>query len=193
MSSMTSRSRKRLVSLAMAATMAIAGNMPWTALASHPAEADAVMAAVVYKITKFVTWPETTLTKSTDHLVICIDETDAMLPAMRSMDGRMSQGRIIEVRLVTAGSIAESGCHVLFMGIGNEQQMSATLEAVVGQPVLTVGNVDGFVEQGGIVGLRVDRNRVGFIVNTKASARAGIGISAQLLQLATLVTTGGGP
>jgi hypothetical protein len=51
-----------------------------------------------------------------------------------------------------------------------------------------VGNADGFVEQGGIIGLRVEQNRIAFIVNTTASARAGIGISAQLLQLATLVT-----
>jgi hypothetical protein len=179
---------RRLVSITMAIAMVLACHMPRAASAAPSAEADAVMAAVVYKITKFVTWPESTLAKATDRLVICIGEADPMLPAMRSMDGRTTQGHVIEVRLVAASNAAASGCHVLFMGAGEVERMAATLQAVVGAPVLTVGNADGFVEQGGIIGLRVEQNRIAFIVNTTASARAGIGISAQLLQLATLVT-----
>ncbi len=145
------------------------------------------MAAVVYKITKFITWPESALGQSADRLVICIGERDPLLSAMRSMDGRATQGHVIEVRLVAASNAARSGCHVLFMSAGEGQWMGAALQAVVGTPVLTVGNADGFVEQGGIIGLRVEQNRIAFIVNVTASARAGIGISAQLLQLATIV------
>lgn len=155
--------------------------------AAPAAEADAVMAAVVYKITKFVTWPEFALGKSADRLIICLGERDPLLPAMRSMDGRTAQGRIIEVRLVTAPSAAGAGCHVLFMSAAEAQRMDAALQAAAGTPVLTISDADGFVEQGGIIGLRVEQSRIAFIVNLSASGRAGIGISAQLLQLATIV------
>ncbi len=145
------------------------------------------MAAVVYKITKFVSWPESALGKSSAKLIICLGETDPLLPAMRSMDGRTTQGHTIEVRLVTASATAEAGCHVLFMSATEAQRMDAALQAAAGTPVLTVGDADGFVDRGGIIGLHVEKNRIGFIVNLAASERAGIGISAQLLQLATIV------
>lgn len=70
--------------------------------------------------------------------------------------------------------------------------MDAALQAAAGTPVLTIGDADGFVEQGGIIGLHVEQSRIAFIVNLSASARAGIGISAQLLQLATIVNKGEG-
>jgi hypothetical protein len=159
--------------------------------AARTAEADAIMAAVIYKITKFVSWPESALGTSSANLVICLGETDPLFPAMRTMDGRTTQGHTIEVRLVTAVGTARAGCHVLFMSATEAQRMDAALQAVAGSPVLTVGDADGFVDRGGVIGLHVEKNRIGFIVNLAASERAGIGISAQLLQLATIVKSEG--
>jgi YfiR/HmsC-like len=188
MGSMQMISRRRLAPDLAAIILALAGLMPAIASAAPSAEADAVMAAIVYKITKFVTWPEAALASSTGKLLICVSDQDPLLPAMRSMHGRTTQGNVIEIREVTAANAAESGCHVLFMGAGESGRMAATLHDVASKPILTVGNADDFAEHGGIIGLRVEQNRIAFIVNTKASARAGIGISAQLLQLATVVT-----
>lgn len=178
-------SRRQLAPGIAAIVLALAGQMPAITLAAPSAEADAVMAAIVYKITKFVTWPEA---NAAGRLLICVGELDPVLPAMRSMHGRTTQGNVIEVLEVTAANAADSGCHVLFMGAGETARMAASLRAVSSKPILTVGNAEDFVQQGGIIGLRVEQNRIAFIVNTKASERAGIGISAQLLQLATLVT-----
>lgn len=181
-------SRRQLAPGIAAIVLALAGQMPAITLAAPSAEADAVMAAIVYKITKFVSWPESAMANTAGRLLICVSELDPLLPAMRSMHGRTTQGNVIEVREVTAENAADSGCHVLFMGAGETARMAASLRAVGSKPILTVGDAEDFVQQGGIIGLRVEQNRIAFIVNTKASERAGIGISAQLLQLATLVT-----
>jgi hypothetical protein len=183
MATLTPVSRNPLAAIAIAGALLMASSVH----AAPTAEADAVMAAVVYKITKFVSWPESVLGKSSARLSICLGETDPLLPAMQTMDGRTTQGHTIEVRLLTASATSTDGCHVLFMSASEAQRMDPTLRAAAGTPVLTVGDAEGFVDRGGIIGLHVEKSRIGFIVNLAASERAGIGISAQLLQLATIV------
>jgi len=56
---------------------------------------------------------------------------------------------------------------------------------------LTIGDSDGFAEQGGIIGLELDQSRVSFAINVNASQQVGLGINAQLLQLAKIVSKGG--
>lgn len=161
------------------------------AVAAPAAAEPAVKAAIVYKLTKFVSWPATAFSGPGDRLAICIGSSSPFLPAMRSLDGRSAQGRVIEVRVVPAGGMASSACHVLFISATELDWANEALQATADAPVLTVGEGDEFVERGGIIALRVEQNRIAFVVNLQASARAGLGISAQLLQLATIVNGGG--
>ena len=150
-----------------------------------------VKAAIVFKLTKFVSWPETAFSASHDRLTICVVQGSPFAPALKGLDGRSAQGRVIEVRTVTADLASHASCQVLF--ISDEEMDSAhqSLRSAADLPVLTVGEGDAFVKNGGIIGLIVKENRIAFVVNLAASERAGIGISAQLLQLATIVRSGG--
>jgi hypothetical protein len=56
---------------------------------------------------------------------------------------------------------------------------------------LTVGDERGFVDEGGMIALRVVDGRVRFDVNVTAARRAGLRLSSQLLQLAMSVRGGG--
>ena len=51
-------------------------------------------------------------------------------------------------------------------------------------PVLTVGDQNGFVQAGGMIGLRVEDSRVRFDVNLAAAQRAGLTLNSQMLKLA---------
>ena len=50
--------------------------------------------------------------------------------------------------------------------------------------VLTISDQAGFVQAGGMIGLRVEDNRVRFDVNLLAAQRAGLTMSSQMLKLA---------
>ena len=159
--------------------------MPWT-----PASADtvgseyAVKAAIVYKITKFISWPESAFESSSEPLSICLPADDPIRPAMTGLSGDTVHGRRIEIRPVEAESLTGLDCEVLFVSADSSSDAERLIEQVDDEPVLTVGDGDDFSKVGGIVAMRVRKNRINFEINTDASMNAGLGISAQLLQLA---------
>jgi hypothetical protein len=51
-------------------------------------------------------------------------------------------------------------------------------------PVLTVGDVSEFAQAGGMIGMRIEDNRVRFDVNLAAAQRAGLTLNSQMLKLA---------
>lgn len=151
----------------------------------------AVKAAIVYKLTKFVTWPDATFSGPQDRLTICLDANSAYLPAMQALDGRTAQGRVVEIHALQGGEPVAATCNVLFVSDAENTLLADVLRSASTAPVLTIGEGDSFVERGGIIGLRVEQNRIAFVVSVDASQRAGLGISASLLQLATIVRPGG--
>jgi len=62
--------------------------------------------------------------------------------------------------------------------------MSDIIAEVRNRPVLTVGEVEGFAEQGGIVNLLADQNRITMEINRATAGESRLSISSQLLKLA---------
>jgi hypothetical protein len=54
-------------------------------------------------------------------------------------------------------------------------------------PILTVGEYPAFLNDGGIIGLRVIDGKVRFDVNLRQAERVGLRVSSQLLRLARIV------
>jgi hypothetical protein len=79
------------------------------------------------------------------------------------------------------------GCRLVFFGAANERGLSAALATVAGQPVLTLGDLDGFAARGGMVGLAVVDDALRFDVNLRAMRAAGMGLAAPVLKLARRV------
>jgi hypothetical protein len=61
----------------------------------------------------------------------------------------------------------------------------------VGRPILTIGETDRFLDDGGIISLTLAERRVRFDVSASEARRAGLRISPQLLNLARSIR--GGP
>jgi len=50
-----------------------------------------------------------------------------------------------------------------------------------------VGESDGFIEEGGIVNLRLARGKIQIQININAAEQAGVHISSKLLSLAEII------
>jgi len=146
----------------------------------------AVKAAIVYKIAKFVSWPDTAFAGDADVLPICLPATDPIGPAMDALTGKTVQGRSIEIHRFEDSATLANDCAILFLSESATLPRPSLVSNVASSPVLTIGDSADFVEIGGIVTLEIENNRVQFAINVGASERAGLGISAQLLQLATI-------
>jgi hypothetical protein len=166
------------------ALLALAGACVTTAGAAAPSEYE-VKAALVFKIAKFVAWPDSALTST--HIDVCHIVSRDAARSFNSLAGQTIGGRTIAIRpLVSEDDPA--GCHILYVGAAQEFDAAALLRRVASQPVLTIGETDAFaLRSGGVVALKTDTRRVRFAVNLGASRRAGLQINSQLLKLATVI------
>jgi len=75
-------------------------------------------------------------------------------------------------------------CHILFLGADNNKSESLQLRPE--ESVLTVGDSQGFVENGGIIEFRRQGARVQVHINLATARAQRIQISSKLLKLATI-------
>lgn len=145
-----------------------------------------VKATYLYKLAPFVNWPPTTFTAPNAPLRICVvgdDPFDDYLDhavAGHSFGAHPFQVRRLEVAAST------QNCQIVFVGRLPAQDITRTLHALDGQPVLTV--LDSTIaEQGGIVQFVMDHGRVRFAIDVAAAARNHLTINSKLLSLALSV------
>lgn len=143
-------------------------------------------AAFILNFARYVEWPATVFAAREAPLVACLLERNALVGAMTALEGRMVQGRPLKVRR-SANADDLHGCHVVFIGEAEERRIVPVLRALAGQPVLTVGDADRFVDLGGAIGIVVGDDRLQFEVNRSALEQSQLKASASLLKLARSV------
>ena len=143
-------------------------------------------AAFVYRFPQFVEWP-TAAIDGRDSLDICITRPNPFGNSLQELvAGESMNGRRLVVRSIELSS-GLRGCHVLFVANRDRAPLKQLLARTARQPVLTIGESAEFLEDGGIVNLRVIDQRVRFEVNAAAAEQAGLKLSSQLLRLAIRV------
>ena len=80
-----------------------------------------------------------------------------------------------------------SSCHIVFIPVTEKNQATRILTSLKGSSTLTVGEIEGFAVQGGIINFTIEDNKLHFEVNTLAAERADLKISSKLLSLAKIV------
>jgi len=157
------------------------------ALACHAAEPPAaslelqVKAAFVYNFAKFVEWPAAG-TSGVDPLTFCVIGAEPLYQLLeQSLHGKTIAGRPVAARQTDRGP-GDPACNVVFVG-GDREHPAETAAAAAASGALTVGDSSDFTERGGMIQLIKVENKFRFAINVEAVNRAGLHISAKLLQL----------
>ena len=150
------------------------------ATVAEPLPEYAVKAAFLYNFFKFVEWPAA---DERGVFELCLMGEDPFGDALSSLEGKQAQQRTVRITRNAATGQARS-CHLLFIGEQAENRLASVLRALENAPVLTVGDTEGFVAAGGMIGLVMADNRVQVEINLRAVEKAGLKISSQLLKLA---------
>lgn len=152
-------------------------------LAAAGPEEYQIKAAFLYNFARLVDWP----TAPAGPVVIAILGEDSFAEVLdRTITGKTIGGRPLIVRRPSRTAELKD-CRILFVASSERKRVAPILSAVRGAPVLTVGEFEGFLEEGGGVNFAVENDRVRFDVNLRAAREAGVQISARLLNLARLV------
>jgi len=146
-----------------------------------------VKAAYLFNFLKFVEWPEEAFPDPLAPIVIGICGEDLFgnsLPQV--IIGKTVQGRDLIIHRYHTGEDLR-GAHILFISPSEKKRLPLILSSLHGASVLTVADMEGFLEGGGIIQFVSENNRVRFAINTDAASKAKLKMSSKLLSLARIV------
>ena len=174
---------RRLISLLLMLTMALPAG-------AVPTEYQ-LKAVFLLNFARYATWPEQSLPEG-GPIDICVLGRDPFGPHLAGLESRQAQGR--NVRILYPATATESRqCDVVFVSGSEQRRLNVTLRELADAPVLTVSDIEGFVEAGGAIGFVTEDDRVRFDINRDALDRDHLKLSAQLLKLARKLIGDGGP
>jgi len=140
-------------------------------------------AAFLNQFAQFVEWPPM---PGASDLQLCVLEPNPFGAELEELArGETVGSRPVVVRRLDPVDPPDS-CHVLFVS-AQTTRGPEVLKAIATRPILTVGEGPRFLDDGGIIALRVVDRRVRFDIDTANAQRAGLRISSQLLSLAIVV------
>jgi hypothetical protein len=181
------RPRTRVWAAAILAAISLAGLTPAVRADSAVVTEYKLKAAFIYNFAKFVEWPAEKLENGNSPLVIGVlgpnPFGDELENALR---GRQINGRPVIVREYDSVEAAR-GSHLLFINLSEESKLRKALKEY---GVLTVGQSESFVRNGGIITFTFTDDKLRFEINMAAAAQNGLKISAQLQKLAKTVRRG---
>lgn len=155
--------------------------------AQNQADEYRVKAAFLFHFAQLVDWPPEVMGANELPLVFCIVGEDPFAGSLEStVQGKQVAGRSIVVRHIKESDNL-STCHLLFISFHEKKHVAEILSRLKTPPVLTVGETDDFVRQGGMIGFCLQENRIRFDINLLAARRSSLKISSRLLALARSV------
>src|ERR1051326_3860693 len=143
-----------------------------------------IKAEYLYNFAKLVEWPTNTFTRADSPLQIGVVGDDSFDTLLRdAVKGKKVGGHKIAVQHFSETNPVDS-CQILFIHRSARDQQSDLLKTVAGKSILTVGETEGFLDQGGIIRFVPVDGAVRFEIFLDAAERARLRISSKLLLLA---------
>jgi len=158
------------------------------AAANPVAEEYKLKAALVYKLAKFITWPERE--GETNKFGICVLGRDDFGPALSALEGRRLGEKTITIHRFAQSSGIRDDCRIVFVSRSKKAFITDIARTLGTRPILTVGDSRDFAAQGGMIELTLEGGRIGFRINLARAEQAGLKIAAPLLGIARIVREG---
>ncbi len=149
-------------------------------------------AALIFKLTRFVTWPAGRETRNDGKFGICLLGRDDFGATLDALQGRTVNGAPIVVDRFSQSDAIGDNCQVVIISDSKRAFIEPITRALSDRPILTIGDSRRFADQGGMIQFVRHDQKIGFIINLQQATVAGLKIAAPLLELATIVGHGSG-
>ena len=150
--------------------------------APQAASEQALKAVLLFKLPLFVYEPP--LERAPSPL-ICHLGRSGLEDALTQLQRSVTDGRTFSVRYLDDPAQAVY-CDMVFIGSSERHRLDAILSQLTRRPQVTVSDIEGFAQAGGIVELLVRDEGTGIdiVINQRVARERGVSFSAQLLRLA---------
>ena len=147
-----------------------------------------VKVAYVYNFTKFIYWDKETGNARTGPITIFVQGTDPIGVLLEDFLKKQTSDLSLIVKKINAEENDLSECQLLFIGHSEKERLPAIFRQLQGAKVLTVSDIPDFARQGGMIGFIIEKGRVKIEINLRVVNKAGLKISAKLLEVAKIVS-----
>jgi hypothetical protein len=166
-----------------------------------------VKAAFLYNFIRFVEWPEGKMADASKPVVIGVLGKDPFGNSLETItDKKLKDKDVIIKRFKGFEELKKSAdkneldqevkaiseCHLLFICSSEKDYLSEITTLVKKYSILTVGELDGFMDNGGIINFVIVDNKIRFDINAAAAKESSLKIRSQLLRLANKIVKGDG-
>jgi hypothetical protein len=157
---------------------------PWSYSSEYLSMESKLKAAFIYNFAKFVEWPPSSGNDTTDQmLVIGIFGYDLVVKELMAIEGKTVKGKKLCVKTLS-NTKQINDCNVIFISASEENNLIAILNTLKNKEILTVSDINNFIEKGGIIGFVKVENKIRFDINLKAAEESNLKIRSDLLSLA---------
>jgi hypothetical protein len=146
-----------------------------------------VKALFLFNFAKYVDWPTNAFTDGHAAIVIGLAGQDDFGDIFnQTIAGKSLNGRQVVIRHV--GNESEyKNCHILFVSASEKAHLPEILNAVRDSPIVTVGETEQFLAQGGMINFTKKTSRIRLEISLDAAQRANLKLSSKLLSVADVV------
>lgn len=154
-------------------------------LEAQPSQEYQIKAAYLYNFSQFVTWPNDKIDEH-EHFLLCVigkDHFGINLDALTKM--KVDDKNLIVKRY--SNQIDLQQCQILFISDSEEKNLDSILQHLSDQSVLTVSDIENFIQKGGMLGFAAVGKKLSFEANLLKLQDADLKISSALLEIAIRV------
>jgi len=163
---------------------------PTVSIAQSQVDEYRLKAAFLFHFAQFVEWPAEALGNADNPFVICVVGEDPFHGDLEeTVRGKTIAARMVRIRHIKQVQEGQ-GCQVVFIDKDERKNVTVLMSGLPKTSVLTVGESDDFLQQGGIIRLFVEDRKIRFEINQQAAEAANLRVSSRLLLLATAVIGG---
>ncbi len=161
--------------------------LPLQSFAVSPTGEYKLKAALIYKLSKFVEWPDATAVDQAQSFGVCLLGEDSFGSALDALEKKTILGVPVKVYRFSQSESITHDCRVLFISKSKQGFLQKIVNKLQDQPILILGDTEDFAEQGGMIQFTYVKKRIGFKINLDRAKGSELKIAAPLLELATIV------
>jgi len=149
-----------------------------------------IKAVFLFNFAQFVKWPPAALPDAGQPFRIGILGDDPFGPFLdETVRGEKVDGHPLVIQRF--GRVEDiKGCQILFVSRSESQRMGVVLAGLKNRNILTVGDMEGFIKNGGIIRFSKEGNKIHLRINLEAAKRVRLSISSKVLRLAEIARPG---
>jgi hypothetical protein len=166
-----------LLSLSLLSSVSLAANNP-----THIPTEYEIKAQFIWNFSEFIEWPK----DIKQQKVLCTIGEDPFIFEFDELKKNTKSASIGEIkRNITLHEIDK--CNILFVSKTEKYNLSKIFRKTANKPILTISEITGFADKGGIIEFINENGYVKIIVNYRIGNLSKLRISARLLKISLKV------